>query len=56
MTEVTTDFGNISWVVYVTAAYVLVGLSLIGFLLVSLKERDKALQSLKDEGFLAEKN
>ena len=48
------EFGNTSWVVYVAAAYVVVGASLVGFVLFALKARSKALQSLKDEGFLVD--
>lgn len=48
------EFGNTHWAVYVAAAYLLVGAALAGFALFSLRERAKALQSLKDEGFLSD--
>ena len=47
-------FGNTEWYVYVLAAYIIVGAVLVGYALYALKARQKALASLKNEGFLSD--
>ena len=47
-------FGNPEWYVYVSAAYIIVGAVLVGYALYALKARQKALASLKNEGFLSD--
>jgi len=48
------EFGNTGWIVYVTAAYAVVGLALGGFLAFTLRERASTLQRLKDEGWFSD--
>lgn len=43
------EFGNISWVYYVSGAYAVVAVSLLGFALNSIGRHNKALESLKEE-------
>lgn len=50
----TASFGNTEWYIYVIASYGIVGAVLIGYALYALAVRKKALQALKNEGFLSE--
>lgn len=49
------EFGNTSWVVFVTAAFLVSGGALAGFAAYALNARAKALRSLKEEGYLADR-
>jgi hypothetical protein len=48
------EFGNTSWVVFVTAAYTVSALALLGFALFAWGVRRKSLRSLKEEGYLSD--
>lgn len=43
------EFGNISWVYYVSGAYAVVAVTLLSFALNSIGRHNKALESLKEE-------
>jgi len=48
------EFGNTSWVVFVTAAYVVTALAFGAFAALALTGRRKALRALKEEGYLSD--
>ena len=52
--DLSTGFGNTSWSVYVTLSYALVAASLSAFGVWSYVETLRAVQYLKEEGFLIE--
>ncbi|MEY4064650.1 MAG: hypothetical protein RIR26_858 [Pseudomonadota bacterium] len=48
----TSEYGNISWVYFVIAAYAVVALSLMVFAVNSVRRFRAARQALQDEGFV----
>jgi hypothetical protein len=52
MTDAGIDFGNTSWLFYVTMAYVATGVVFIGYGWVCYKKRIEALDALESEGFI----
>lgn len=48
------QFGNTSWVVFVTAAFTVSAVALLGFAFFALTVRRRALRSLKEEGYLSD--
>jgi hypothetical protein len=49
------EYGNISWVFYVVAAYGVVALSILLFTISTRRQYCKAQEALKEEGFSADK-
>ncbi|NBO37051.1 heme exporter protein CcmD [bacterium] len=50
----TSEFGNLSWVFYVVAAYAIVFLSLLIFTFATWKRVASVRQALNEEGFSSE--
>jgi hypothetical protein len=48
----TSEYGNVSWVYFVIAAYLVVGLALLVFAFNSLRRFRAARKALQDEGFV----
>ena len=50
--EIMTDFGNMSWHLYVILAYAASGIGFAVYALVQVKVRKETIESLKNEGFI----
>lgn len=49
------EYGNVSWIVFVVAAYGLTALSVLAFTLATRRLFTKSMRALKEEGFSTDK-
>lgn len=48
------EYGNTPWIIYVAAAYLVVGVVLAGYTVFCYRNRRQSLLALKSEGFFAD--